>query len=160
MMVEVAGATAQGVVDRQRPLTAPWLGFDLPVAMAPAPPAVLEVKQTGVTRMAEGARYEFAYTWNVRNRNFKVPEKLAVDVVGARDIRITDMKQSSPVDSEGPITGTFLVHTSKATDPGRYDMIVGTPPRPGAAPGEEIVARPLALEVMERRQVADVAAVK
>ena len=110
--------------------------------------------------MAEGARYEFAFTWKVRNRSFTVPEKLAVDVVGARDVRITDMKRSPSTESDDPITGTFLVHTSKATDPGKYDMIVGTPPKPGAGPGEEIIARPLAFEVAERSQPADVAAVK
>ena len=36
MAIDVAGATEQGVVDRQRPVTAPWLDVDLPVALADA----------------------------------------------------------------------------------------------------------------------------
>ena len=36
MATDVAGATEQGVVDRQRPVTAPWLNVDLPVALADA----------------------------------------------------------------------------------------------------------------------------
>ena len=66
MLVGVAGATAQGVVDRQRPVTAPWLGFDLPAAISEPPPATLEVKQTGLKQLEEGGRYEFEYAWNVR----------------------------------------------------------------------------------------------
>ena len=39
--IPVAGATAQGVVDRQRPLTGEWLGYQLPAAMTDATPANL-----------------------------------------------------------------------------------------------------------------------
>ena len=34
--IPVAGATAQGVVDRQRPLTGAWLGHELPAALTDA----------------------------------------------------------------------------------------------------------------------------
>ena len=66
MAIDVAGATDQGVVDRQRPVTAPWLGWDLPAALTDPPVATLEVRQTGFKQMDEGARYEFAYKWKVR----------------------------------------------------------------------------------------------
>jgi len=66
MVVDVAGATDQGAVDRQRPLTAPWLGWDLPAALTDAPAATLEVRQTSFKQLAEGARYEFAYNWTIR----------------------------------------------------------------------------------------------
>ena len=66
MVVDVAGATEQGVVDRQRPVTAPWLGLDLPVALADAAAATLEVRQTNLKQMEEGARYEYAYQWKMR----------------------------------------------------------------------------------------------
>jgi len=54
MLTDVAGATAQGVVDRQRAVTAPWLGFDLPAAISDPTHATLEVKQTKLIEMAEG----------------------------------------------------------------------------------------------------------
>src|SRR6201999_2538293 len=37
MLVGVTGATLQGSVDRQRPITAPWLGLTLPSALTKAP---------------------------------------------------------------------------------------------------------------------------
>ena len=93
MAIDVAGATDQGVVDRQRALTAPWLGWDLPAALTDAPAAILEVHQTGMKQMAEGASYEFAYKWTVRG-NATPPKQVGVDIVGAKDIRVIDMTAS------------------------------------------------------------------
>jgi hypothetical protein len=137
MLVSVAGATAQGVVDRQRPVSAPWLGFDLPAAISEPPPATLEVKQTGLKQLEEGGRYEFAYTWNLRAGS--PPKEVDVEIVGARDIRVTDMKQSEK-------GGTFVVNTTKATDPARYDLYINGMLKTDS--GEEmIVSRPIAFEV-------------
>jgi hypothetical protein len=115
ILVAVSGATAQGVVDRQRPISARWLSFDLPAALSETPPATLEVKQIAFKRMEEGDRYEFKYTWNLRAGT--PPKEVDVEIVGARDIRVTDMKQSEK-------GGTFVVNTTKATDPARYDLYI------------------------------------
>lgn len=137
MAVSVSGATAMGVVDRQRSITAPWLSFDLPAAIAEAPPATLEVKQLGVKQMEEGGRYEFEYSWNLRAG--KPPKDVDVEIVGARDIRVTDMKQTDK-------GGTFVVNTTKATDPARYDLYINGMLKTDG--GEElIVSRPIAFEV-------------
>jgi hypothetical protein len=137
MLVRVAGATAQGVVDRQRPVSASWLGFDLPAAISEPPAATLEVKQTGVKQLEEGGRYEFEYTWNLRAGT--PPKDVDVEIVGARDIRITDMKPSEK-------GGTFVVNTTKATDPARYDLYInGALKTEGGE--EKIVSRPIAFEV-------------
>ena len=112
MAVDVAGATDQGVVDRQRALTAPWLGWDLPAAMTDPPAATLEVHQTAFKQMAEGARYDFAYKWTVRG-SWTPPKQVNVDIVGAKDIRVIDMT-----------TTGFAVTITKATDPGLYDVYV------------------------------------
>ena len=53
LMIGVSGATAQGVVDRQRPLTASWLGLDLPAALGPQPPATLDMDGDGMSDAAE-----------------------------------------------------------------------------------------------------------
>lgn len=135
MSVDVAGATEQGVVDRQRPLTATWLGWDLPAAMTDAPAATLEVHQTGVKQMAEGARYEFAYKWTVHGAATP-PKQVGVDIVGAKDIRVIDMTGNS-----------FAVTTSKATDPGRYDVYVNGRVRLEDATDELVVARAIPFEV-------------
>ncbi|HLK17839.1 MAG TPA: PPC domain-containing protein [Bryobacteraceae bacterium] len=137
MLVRVAGATEQGVVDRQRPVSASWLNFDLPAAISEPPPATLEVKETGRKQLEEGGRYEFEYTWNLKNGT--PPKEVDVEIVGARDIRVTDMKPSEK-------GGTFIVNTTKATDPARYDLYINGTLKTDN--GEEtIVSRPIAFEV-------------
>ncbi len=139
MMIDVAGATAQGVVDRQRPITAPWLGFDLPAAVSEAGAATLEVRQTSAKRLDEGNRYEFEYTWKIRTGT--PPKDVNADVIGARDIRVVDMKPAGK-------SGTFAVTTTKATDPARYDMYVSG--RVKTDDGDVfIVSRPIPFEVPE-----------
>ena len=139
IVVAVTGATAQGVVDRQRPISAPWLGFDLPAAIAEPPSATLEVKQTALKQMEEGARYEYEYAWNVRTGT--PPRNVNAEVVGARDIRVIDMKQSGK-------GGTFAVTTTKATDPARYDLYITGRLRTDNG-DEVIVSRPISFEVRE-----------
>jgi hypothetical protein len=136
----VAGATAQGVVDRQRPLTAPWLGMSLPAATGAPPAATLEVQQSKIIQMEEGARYEYTFKWNVRGKGTP-PEQVGVDVIGAKDIRVIDMKKG-----ERNLSGTFAVTTTKATDPARYDLYISG--RFRGDDGEEvIVSRPIAFDV-------------
>lgn len=118
LLVEVAGATAQGVVDRQRSLTAPWLDLHLPFALAETAQATLEVRLTTIKQMEEGARYEYTYTWKIRGKGVPPPE-VDVDVVGARDIRVIDAKPAAD-----HMSGTFAATTTKATEPGRYDLYV------------------------------------
>jgi hypothetical protein len=147
MEVEVAGATAQGVVDRQRDLTAPWLGFELPAALSDVPPATLEVRQTGFKQMEEGARYEFAYRWKLYQRDANVPRNLDVEIVGARDIRPTEMNRGMP-DEEGVVTGTFAVNTTKVTEAGRYDLVASGKLRVGGR-DERVFARIIPFEVTQ-----------
>jgi len=140
ILVDVAGDRTQGAVDRQRAVTALWLGFDLPAAMSDAPVATLEVKQTAVRQMEEGARYEYQYAWKVRTGT--PPRDISVDVVGARDIRVIDMKPSGK-------GGTFAVTTTKATDAARYDLYAtGRVKTDGG--DESIVSRAIPFEVVER----------
>jgi hypothetical protein len=140
MMVGVSGATEQGVVDRQRALTAPWLGLDLPVAIADQAPATLEVRQTKLVQLEEGARYEYSYKWTVRER-VTPPMRVGVDVIGARDVRVIEVKSTS-----GGMSGTFAVTTTKATDPARYDLYING--RVRTDDGEElIVSRPIPFDV-------------
>jgi hypothetical protein len=67
------------------------------------------------------------------------PKEVDVEIVGARDIRVTDMKQSEK-------GGTFIVNTTKATDPARYDLYISGMLKTDN--GEEaIVSRPIVFEV-------------
>ena len=149
--VSVAGATAQGVVDRQRPLTAPWLGLELPMAVGDPAIAVLELRQKDIKRMEEGARYEFEYAWKVPGRGIKPPEKVSVDVIGARDIRIIDQNAS-----DDGLSGTFVVTTTKATDPARYDMYISGTVETETG-NQIVVSRPIGFEVTGGSSTAHVA---
>ena len=108
--------------------------------MSDAPAATLEIKQTSVRQMEEGARYEYQYTWKVRTGT--PPRDINVDVVGARDIRVIDMKPSGK-------GGTFAVTTTKATDPAPYDLYATG--RVKTDSGDElIVSRAIPFEVVEQ----------
>jgi len=135
MLVDVAGATEQGLVDRQRPLTAPWLGLQLPMATGETALATLQVKLAHIKPMDEGVRYEYEYQWHIRGKEMP-PKDVGVDVVGAKDLRIIDMT-----------TKSFAVTTTKATDPGRYDLYITGRLRTDDGEQTTIVSRPIPFEV-------------
>jgi hypothetical protein len=139
--VEVAGATAQGVVDRQRSITAPWLGLDLPAATTTKPLANLGVKQVKLTRLEEGDRFDFEYKWDAPG-GVELPKELGVEVIGARDIRVTAFQKSG-------MGGSFSISTTKATDVANYDVIIRGRVKANGRE-EDIYALPLPLQVAER----------
>ena len=63
------------------------------------------------------------------------PKTVSVDIVGAKDIRVIDMT-----------TSTFAVTTTKATDPGLYDLYVNGRIR-GDDGDETVAARAIRFEV-------------
>jgi hypothetical protein len=140
----VAGATEQGSVDRQRPLTAPWLGLDLPIARTKPPAATLEVTMLERKRMDEGDQMKFRWKWNRSDATLPLPKNVSAEMVGAADIRVIDMRP----DSEDRVTGTFLVTTTKLTRPSKYDLYITGKVTVAGQP-EEIVSRPMAIEVNE-----------
>jgi hypothetical protein len=145
MSVGVAGATAQGVVDRQRAVTAPWLGMQLPAAITSEPAARLIVKQVEYKREAEGDRYLFTWKWELQpGAQVLRPDSVNVDIVGINDIRIIDVMR----DAKDPNAGSFVVTTTKVTMPSLYDLIASGPVmRDGV--NEEIYAQPIRMEVTE-----------
>ncbi len=144
MLVTVAGATEQGSVDRQRPLTAPWLGLDLPVARTKPRAATLEVTMLERKRMEEGDQMKFRWKWNRNDGSLPLPKNVSAEMVGAADIRVIDMRP----DSDDRVTGTFLVTTTKLTRPAKYDFYI-TGKLTAEGQQEEIVSRPIAVEVDE-----------
>lgn len=144
MSVPVSGATAQGVVDRQRNLTASWIGMQLPAAATTAPPARLQLELVKRDRMTEGDQYLFRWTWVTRQPDQRVPDRVSADMVNANDLRIIDMK----VDPQNRNSGTFLITTTKNTNPGHYDLYV-TGRLMADGETQEIVSRPIQVTVEE-----------
>jgi hypothetical protein len=144
MAVNVNGAVTQGVVDRQRNVTAPWLGSGLPVATTVAPPAWLEISLDRQTMKSEGEEFIFRYRWKSRRMGQEWPASLSVDLVNAADTRTVDFK----ADSADKSTGTFKVSTTRNTLPTKYDLyVVGRLMVNGQL--EEVPARPIQVEVKE-----------
>ncbi len=144
ILVNVAGDTQQGAVDRQRPLSAPWLSLDLPVAGADALPASLAVSLIERKRMTEGDQIKYQWKWTLRDKSITPPVKVAADMVGAADVRVIDAK----VDPDDPNSGTFLMTTTKLTRPATYDVyITGEVEIDGR--DVDIVSRPISVEVLE-----------
>jgi hypothetical protein len=148
MLVGVAGATLQGSVDRQRPITAPWLDLDLPAAGTGPKPARLEVEMVSRKRMEEGDEIKFRWKWHTRDASVRLPKSVTADMVGAGDIRTIDAK----VDPKDRTAGTFLITTTKLTRPAKYDVYVTG--RLGVdEKGEEVVSRPITVEIEEVKAV-------
>ncbi|HYZ85996.1 MAG TPA: hypothetical protein VE621_16415, partial [Bryobacteraceae bacterium] len=118
--IPVAGATAQGVVDRQRPLTGAWLGRELPAAMTDATPAKLALVLEKSEKKDAGYEFRFRWKWEVRNAMQRVPEVVTADVPNFIDLRVIGME----VDAKDKTTGTFLVTSTKNTLPAVYDIAI------------------------------------
>ena len=117
MAIDVAGATEQGVVDRQRPVTAPWLNVDLPVALADA--------SRGHARSAPDQPQADGRRRALRVR-VQVDDARPCHAASASG-RGCDRRQGHSRDRyegrDGAMSGTFAVTTTKATDPARYDSV-------------------------------------
>ena len=118
MVVDVAGATEQGVVDRQRPR-------DRAVArLGPAggagEAARGHARSAADQDQADGGGRALRVRVPVERcaAAARRPKQVGVDVIGAKDIRVIDMKP------DGKHVGTFAVTTTKATDPARYDLYI------------------------------------
>jgi hypothetical protein len=116
--IAVSGATTQGVVDRQRPLSGAWLGAELPVAMAAPLPAHLDLKLEKTEKKEAGYEFLFRWTWKPRNDMQAVPPTVTADVPNFADLRVIGMA----VDAKEKKTGTFLVTSTRNTLPARYDI--------------------------------------
>ena len=140
MVVNVNGAVTQGVVDRQRGVTAPGMFGALPVATTTEPSASLEVTLAQRTMKSEGEEFVFRYQWKSRKMGMEWPTNLSVELLNAADTRTINFK----ADPQDKSMGTFMVTTTKSTLPTKYDLYVF-----GRLMGEEIPARPIQVEVKE-----------
>jgi len=144
MIVNVAGATEQGAVDRQRAITAPWLGLELVTAETRPRAATLEVTMLERKRMEEGDQMKFRWKWTPREAAQPLPRTVSAEMVGSADVRVIDM-QVDPKDSS---TGTFMMTTTKLTRPSRYDVYITGRLTVGGEQ-EDIVSRPITVQVDE-----------
>src|SRR5262249_45669140 len=149
MIVNVAGATEQGAVDRQRTLTAPWLGLDLVTAPTRPRVAKLEVTMLERTRMEEGDQIKLRWKWTPREAAQALPRTVGAEMVGSADIRVIDMQ----IDAKDSSTGTFLITTTRLTRPSNYDVYITGRVNLTATEQEEIVSRPITVKVDEVKAI-------
>ena len=116
--IGVTGASAQGVVDRQRPLNGTWLGYQLPAALTDPTPANLALVLESATKKEAGYEYLFRWRWTTRERGQAVPDSVTVDLPNFIDFRAIEMA----VDKKDKTTGTFLVTSTRNTLPALYNI--------------------------------------
>jgi len=145
MIVNVVGASEQGAVDRQRSLTAPWMGLELVTAPTKPSTATLEVTMLDRTRMEEGDQIKFRWKWILRDATQALPKLVTAEMVGSADVRVIDMQP----DKQDSSTGTFLMTTTKLTRPSKYDMFITGRLNLGGGEQEDIVSRPITVKVDE-----------
>jgi hypothetical protein len=144
MIVNVSGASEQGAIDRQRSLTASWMGLELVTAPTKPNAAGLEVTMLDRTRMPEGEQIKFRWKWSPRDVTQALPKTVTAEMVGSADVRVIEMQ----VDAQDSSAGTFLMTTTKLTRPSKYDMFVTG--RLALGGGEqEVVSRPITVRVDE-----------
>ena len=145
MIVNVAGASEQGAVDRQRSLTAPWMGLELVTAPTKPRAATLEVTMLDRTRMEEGDQIKFRWKWIPRDATQALPRTVSAEMVGSADVRVIDMQ----ADAKDSSTGTFVMTTTKLTRPSKYDVFITGRLNLGGGEQEDIVSRPITVKVDE-----------
>ncbi|MBK5292468.1 MAG: hypothetical protein JJE04_12435 [Acidobacteriia bacterium] len=117
-MIGVAGASTQGVVDRQRALTGDWLGLELPVSIAPKLPASLQLDLINTEKKESGYEFTWRWTWITDDPMQRVPERVSVEVPNFIDLRVIN----TAVDPKNKMTGTFQVTSTRNTLPADYDI--------------------------------------
>jgi hypothetical protein len=145
MVVNVAGASEQGSVDRQRSLSMPWMGYELVTSQTKPSPATLEVTMLERTRMEEGDQIKFRWKWTPRDATQTLPKTVTAEMVGAVDVRVIDMQP----DPQEPSSGTFVITTTKLTRPSDYDMFITGRLTLSGGEQEDIVSRPITVKVDE-----------
>ncbi len=118
--IGVAGATDQGVVDRQRSLTGSWLGYSLPVSLTDPLPATLGLKLESVAKKEAGFQFLFRWTWTSTDAMQMWPDTVGVDVPNFTDLRVIEMT----IDPKDRKTGTFLVTSTHNTLPALYNVVI------------------------------------
>ena len=145
MIVNVVGASEQGVVDRQRSLTTPWMGLGLITAPGQPGAATLEVTLLDRTRMTEGDQIKFRWKWTPRDATQALPKMVTAEMVGSADVRVIDMQ----INKEDPSTGTFLMTTTRLTRPSNYDVFITGTLNLAGGEQENVVSRPITVKVEE-----------
>ena len=110
-------------MDRQRPLTAPWLGIDLPIARTKSRAATLEVTMLERKRMEEGDQMKFRWKWNLSDATLPLPKNVSAEMVGAADIRVIDMRPNPTI---APVVRFWLPLRSSPAPPGTTFTSLGS----------------------------------
>ena len=118
--IPVAGATAQGVVDRQRALTGAWLGQELPAAVSDATPATLALVLEKSDKKEAGYEFQFRWKWDVKNAMQRVPDEVNADVPNFIDLRVIGMA----VDPKEKLPARSWLRRRKTHLPAVYNILI------------------------------------
>ncbi|HKX00491.1 MAG TPA: PPC domain-containing protein [Bryobacteraceae bacterium] len=153
MITSVAGGT--GISDaegreNQSPFLAPWLGLDLPVAMAKEESGLILPEAPRVLRLVQGTGYALKWNFKPRNPDARPPENVGVDVASpaAAEISVrrakTEKKEEKYADH-----GEFSVQTTTHTSPEKYDLVMFAESKEEDTAAEPMITAAITLEVVQ-----------
>jgi len=117
-----------------RPFEAPWLGLALPAMVGTEPSGVLNVNVPRRVRIIQGMKYDFPWTFAGKTPGMQLPNAVASDTPGGRDLRLSDGNLRQPG------KGMLTMNTTIGTPSGTFDVILST--RAGASMNDEVIYAP------------------
>ena len=126
MITNIAGGT--GIADaegreNQNPFVAPWLGLQLPVAMAKEPTGSIEMEAPRVLRLVQGTGYALKWKFKPSVPDNGPPENIGVDVTAPAAAEIQVRRANTEQKKEKYAKeGEFNILTTTHTSPEKYDI--------------------------------------
>ena len=107
----------------QRAFTAPWLGVELPLMVAPPRPAALEVTSPSYVRLVQGMETDVEWKFTRRAMGIAPPRRVsATNIPGVGNLRVL-----GEAGRGGYEKGKLTLVTTVGTPPMKFDMILDGP---------------------------------
>jgi len=155
MITDVAGGT--GIADaegreNQSPFVAPWLGIDLPVAVAKEESGEIQPEAPRLLRLVQGTGYALKWNFKPRNPDARPPERVGVDVASPSAAEISVRRAKTEKEEKYVEKGEFSLLTTTHTSPEKYDLVMFAESKEEGA--EALLTPAITLEVVQGYSVA------
>jgi len=148
LVTEVLGRTGvpdPNLIDRYKPVLAPWLGFELPLMVAKEFPARLVAESPPSVRFVQGTEYEIKWHFESDSPDTRPPKKVSVLSPGIREIEI---KPAEDPKSEYLKEGIFKMRAVERMPLQRFNVLLeGEVESSGGT--QALYSRPLTVEVVQ-----------
>jgi hypothetical protein len=148
LVTEVLGRTGvpdPNLIDRYRPVFAPWLGFELPIMVAKEFPARLVAESPASVRFVQGTEYEIKWHFEADSPDIRPPKKVGVISPGIREIEIRPAEDPK---SEYLKEGVFKMRAVERMPLQKFNVILEGEVETGGGM-QAVYSRPLTIELVQ-----------